>query len=57
MVQEIREYILDISAKITEICYSPLLCDNLKEYDFDCLEEALSDKTAFILNKVNEITE
>lgn len=41
---------MDISAKITGISYNPFLCDNLKEYGFDCIKEALSNRTAFILN-------
>lgn len=41
---------MDISAKITGIKYTPLLCRDLKSYNFQNLETALSTSGSFILN-------
>jgi hypothetical protein len=41
---------MDISAKITGIEYTPLLCRSLETFDFVDLDKALSTKATFILN-------
>jgi len=41
---------MDLSAKITGIKYTPLLCKSLPAYKFANLEQALSDSSAFILD-------
>lgn len=41
---------MDISAKITGIKYTPLLCRKLNFYNFRNLEKALSESATFILN-------
>lgn len=41
---------MDLSAKITGIKYTPLLCGKLKSYDFKNLGKALSTSATFILN-------
>lgn len=44
---------MDVSAKITEIKYSPFLCQNLAVFDIKRLEDALSKSGSFIL-KIDE---
>lgn len=41
---------MDISAKITGIKYTPLLCKELKSYNFKDLKKALSSSATFILD-------
>lgn len=41
---------MDVSAKITEIKYSPFLCRELKVFDLEHFENALSKSGSFILN-------
>lgn len=41
---------MDISAKITGIEYTPLLCRKLETFDFEDLDKALSRSATFILN-------
>ncbi|MFA5646125.1 MAG: hypothetical protein WDA18_07215 [Candidatus Ratteibacteria bacterium] len=44
---------MQVSAKITEIKYSPLLCKKLETFDFKSLKVALSKNSSFIL-KIDE---
>lgn len=44
---------IKIEAKIKEVKYTPFLCKNLREYNFDNLEKGLSEGT-FILNHVDK---
>ena len=44
---------MDISAKITEIKYSPFLCKELNTFDMNNLEHALSKEATFILKLNN----
>ncbi|PHJ14032.1 hypothetical protein IM41_03165 [Fervidobacterium sp. SC_NGM5_G05] len=44
---------MQIYGEITKIEYTPFLCDNLKEYDINKLDEALSQSGSFIL-KIDE---
>ena len=45
---------MDLSAKITGITYTPLLCRTLKHYVFKDAQEALSKNATFILDVTKE---